>query len=273
VTDTDRKIPYDAIVTSVSDRADLLARTLGTMMDMLDQPPERLIVHEDVRPGTRPGLPRADDALEEAARRHGVRTRLIRTDPGTGLSLAMLRLLEEASTEFVLYTQEDFDFVRRVPVSDCLDTMRRHNLTHVRFNKRDTLAVKGAHRPPHERWTKREVELDGRKLCVSDHVYFQANLTRRAVLLEGFKELLLGSPGGVARCEAAFNRWFNQKHGQGAGSADGDQDKRERLLRTFIWGGVGEPRFVAHTGAERRTQGWRDPAHEAKHGGGRGPRR
>ncbi len=260
-------IPYDVIVSSVHDRGDLLDRTLRSMLSRLDQAPARILIHEDAR-ATQPFVEGRTEALLEAVERdHGVPVLLTSTRPGTGLALAMLRLLEGASTEFVFYTQEDFDFVRPVPVAACLQVMQDHALNHVRFNKRDTLPIKGAHRPDHrEWWTKHEVIFEGQAFCVSDHVYFQANLTRRAVWLEGFKELFLRSPEGVARCEARFNDWFNTKYGAGAGSVDGCQDKRRDLLRTFIWGGVGEPRFILHTGAERRSQGWGDAEHDRKHG-------
>jgi hypothetical protein len=260
-------IPYDVIITSVHDRADLLDRTLRSMLVHIDQRPARIIVHEDARTSHPVVEGRTEALLAAIERKHSVPIVLIATRPGGGLSRAMLRVLESASTEFVLYTQEDFDFVRPVPVARCLEIMQRHALTHVRFNKRDTLPIKGAHRPNRaEWWTKEEVVFDGQKLCVSDHVYFQANITRRALWLEGFKELLLRSPDGVPRCEARFNDWFNRKYGDGAGSVDGCQDKRRDRLRTFIWGGIGEPRFILHTGAERRSQGWGDPEHDRKHG-------
>lgn len=260
-------IPFDVIVSSVHDRADLLDRTLRSMLARLDQLPSRILVHEDAR-SSRPVVEgRTEEILSKIERDHGVSVGLIATRPGAGLGLAMLRLLEAASTEFVFYTQEDFDFVRVVPVARCLELMQRNALNHIRFNKRDTLPIKGAHRPNRaEWWTKEQVTFDGEVLCVSDHVYFQANLTRRALWLEGFKELHLRSPDGVPRCEARFNDWLNAKYGDGAGSVDGCQAKRRDLLRTFIWGGIGEPRFILHTGAERRSQGWGDPEHDRKHG-------
>lgn len=265
--------PYDVIITSVHDRADLLDRTLRSMLPRLDQAPARILVHEDVRT-IRPFVEgRTEDLLAAITRDFGVPTVLLRQNPGTGLARAMLRLLEQAATEFVLYTQEDFDFVRDVPVRRCLEIMQDHALNHVRFNKRNTLPVKGAHRPDRKAWwTKQECDFQERDgayatLCVSDHVYFQANLTRRALWLEGFKEIVTaGGRGDVPRGEARFNGWLNTKYGGGCGSVDGDQQARRELLRTFIWGGIGEARFILHTGAERRSQGWEDPEHDLKHG-------
>jgi hypothetical protein len=261
-------IPYDVIITSVHDRADLLERTLRSMIPRLDQKPARVIVHEDARPGREVVEGRTEAILAAVQRDTGVPIELIATRPSTGLSLALLRLLEAASTEFVFYTQEDFDFVRDVPVARCLQIMQRHALNHVRFNKRDTLAIKGAHRARSAWWTKKEAFYDGQPFCISDHFYFQANLTRRALILEGFKQLIYDNPAGLVRCEAKFNHWANTRYGDGAGSVDGNgnHEKRRDLLRTFIWGGVGEPRFILHTGALRRSQEWMDPAHDLKHG-------
>lgn len=262
-------IPYEVIVTSVHDRNDLLERTVRTMLEHVDQKPQRIIVNEDARPN----LPVLNGLSEKICsgieQDFGVKVELIAKRPGTGLALALLRLYENAATEFVFYTQEDFDFVRDVPVSRCLELMQRHALNHVRFNKRNTLPIKGHHHvDPSKWWTKKEVKFDEQTMCVSDHVYFQACLNRRALLLEGLKEIIYSNPS--VRIEAAVNKWFNTKHGGGCGSVDGDQDVRRDVLKTFVWGGIGEPRFILHTGAERRSQGWADPEHDRKHGTVRG---
>ena len=259
-------IAYDLIVTSVHDRADLLERTLRSMLPQLDQPPACVLVHEDARPGREVVEGRTEEIVAAVQRDAGVPIKLIATRPGTGLALALLRLYEAAATEFVLYTQEDFDVVRGVPIAGTLATMRRHGLNHVRFNKRNTLPIKGHHHADARKWwTKKVVEFDGQPFCVSDHIYFQLCLNRRALLLEGLKEILGANPSAT-RIEAAVNHWFNTKHGGGCGSVDGDQDARQTKLKTFIFGGVDEPRFIVHTGAERRSQGWADPDHDRKHG-------
>jgi len=259
-------IPFEVIVSSVHDRRDFLDRTLRSMLGQLDQRPARIIVHEDVR-DSEPFEAGASEAVCSAIERDsGVPVVLLQTRPGTGLPRAMLRLLEASATEFVLYTQEDFDFVRPVPVERCLGIMQAEAINSVIFNKRNTLPVKGAHIPDRARWwTKEEVTFDGQTFCVAEHWRFQANLCRRALFLEGVKELLTSAPG-LSRIEHPFNGWLNAKYGEGCGSVDGSQDRRKRLLRTFIWGGIGEPRFVQHTGAEHRTQGWKDPEHDRKHG-------
>lgn len=267
-------IPYEVIVSSVHDRADLLDQTLRSMLAQVDQLPRRILVNEDARPGHPVVEGRTEQMLDAIRHEFGVPIVLLAQRPGTGLALALVRLYENAATEFVLYTQEDFDFVRTVPVADCLGIMQRHALNHVRFNKRDTLPIKGHHHVDSKKWwTKKEVSFDGQTLCVSDHIYFQACINRRALLLEGLKEIMLANPAGNVRIEAAVNKWFNKKHGNDCGSVDGDQEVRRNVLKTFVWGGIGEPRFILHTGAERRSQGWEDPAHDRKYGTVRGEKR
>jgi hypothetical protein len=218
----------------------------------------RIIVHEDVRAGQPYVDGRTDLLLAQISVDYSMPLKLITTRPGTGLGRALLRVLDEAKTEFVFYTQEDFDFVRPLPVGACLDLMAEHELHHVRFNKRKTMAVKGADRPPAEQFRKVEVKYGGETLCVSDHWYFQASLWRRSIAREGFAHLVArAAPGSViGYCEVQFNRWYNTTYGKDRDLSD--PKLRQERLRTFIWGGVGEPAFIKHTGHDRRSQGWEE---------------
>jgi hypothetical protein len=250
---------YEVIVSAVRDRADLLDRTLRSMLAHLDVPPARIIVHEDTRPGHEClDRPTTRALLDAIAADHGVPIVLLERNPGTGLGLAMLRLLEAAQTEIVLYTQEDFDFVRVVPAWRCVQLMDAHQLHHVRFNKRKTMRVKAADKPPECRFTKVEVQFSGVPLCISDHWYFQASLWRREMALEAFRALAAAAGGRpYDRCEAKFNHWMNTRLGGGIGSTDATgAARRGEVMRTFIWGPVGESAFIAHTGHDRRSQGW-----------------
>lgn len=250
--------PYEVLVTSVHDRGDLLDRTLRTMLAQLDQRPRRIVVHEDVRASQPFVQGRSEQIVSAIEAESGVPIRFLQTRPGTGLGRALLRVLDASDCEFVLYTQEDFDFLRPVPVSACLGIMAEHQLHHVRFNKRKTMRTKGADRPPAEQFHKVEVAYSGQTLCISDHWYFQASLWRRSIARDGFSYLVdsAGPDRPIDYCEMKFNRWYNTVHG-------GDRDLREpRLrqerLRTFIWGGIGEPAFIRHTGSDRRSQGWEE---------------
>lgn len=249
---------YEVIVTSVHDRSDLLERTLRSMLGKLNLRPARVIVHEDVREGQPFERGRTEKIVNEAQSESGVPFVLLRTQPGGGLARAMVRVLETATTEFVFYTQEDFDFLRPVPVARALEIMHAAELNQVRFNKRKTMRVKGEDRPAREQWHKIEVETGGQVFCVSDRWYHQASLWRRDLALRGYREVVAsGRPGQpINRCEDRFDHWINTNIGNGCGSVDGHQEARRTLARTFIWGGVGEPAFVRHTAANRRTQGW-----------------
>jgi hypothetical protein len=253
---------YEVIVTAVRDRADLLGRTLRSMIPQLDRRPQRIIVHEDTRSGVEcPATPTTRALLNQIAIDFDISITLLECNPGRGLGHAVKRLLDESRSELVLYTQEDFDFVRALPMDRCLRLMTAHELHHVRFNKRKTMRVKGADRPPDEQFHKIEMTIGGETLCVSDHWYFQASMWRRSIALEGFTVLAdAAGPRMINRCEMAFNRWLNSGLGEGIGSTDstGAAARGERV-RTFIWGSIGEPAFIRHTGHDRRSQGWPDP--------------
>lgn len=249
---------YDVIVSSVHDRGDLLERTLRSMIAQLDVMPSCIIVHEDVR-ASQPFVEKRTERIVAAIEgESGVPVQFIRTQPGGGLARGMVRLLSAASTEFVFYTQEDFDFVRPVPVSMALGIMSEYSLNQVRFNKRKTMRIKGEDRPKHEQWRKVEVKLGGQVFCISDRWYHQASLWRRELSLDGYRTLVDAARPGtiVERCEDKFDHWINSTIGGGCSSVDGHQDARRERCRTFIWGAVAEPAFVRHTGGDRRSQGW-----------------
>lgn len=257
-------MPFDVIVTSLRDRRDLLERTLRSMLAQLDLAPARLIVHEDVRAGVAcPMGPTTRERLDAIGRDFSVPVALLSSDPARGLARAMPWLLSEASTEFVFYTQEDFDFVRPVPIAACLALMAEHRLNHVRFNKRKTMSVKGADRPALERFHKLEMRFGEQTLCVSDHWYFQASMWRASVARDGFAAVdAASSPGSfIDHGEMRFNHWLNATLGNGVGSTDGTAAAtRGESVRTFIWGGIGEPAFVHHTGYDRSSQNHPEPA-------------
>jgi hypothetical protein len=253
----EKSVTYDVIITTLRDRADLLERTIRSMLPRLDLSPARLIVHEDVRPNERLRGPSTRERLEAIERETGIPFVLMSTEPARGLARAMPWLLAEASTEFVFYTQEDFDFVRDVPVSECLALMHEHRLHHVRFNKRKTMRIKGADRAPEQQFHKIEKPFGGRILTVSDHWYFQASMWRTSIAREGFEVLNQTANAGVFidRGEMKFNHWLNTTHGKGIGSTDSTgAAQRGEFVRTYIWGGIGEPAFIQHTGHDRSSQ-------------------
>ena len=240
-------IPYELLITAVSDRADLFQLSVDSMLRNLDQAPARVVVHEDVRPGTQSGeIHRCLAELKAAGRIAEYALQV--TSPARGMGPAILWVLREAQTQTVLYTQEDWLATRPVPVRSAMDLMRRFGLYHVRFNKRKTMPSKHADTP--HPWLKLQVEYGGQTLCVSDHWYTQTSLWMRDIAMPGVEAVAETHPQSNAFA-AKFNGWMNRRFGDGR--AWNDQHMRDQLLRTYIWGGVGEPAYVKHIGSERGT--------------------
>lgn len=183
-------ISYELAITAVAERADLFAESLASILDNVDQKPERIIVHEDVRGGTlgevfRRKLRSPASEIHHALVRYGVAFCHREIWPAAGLGEAMRWCLVRARTPIVLYAQEDAAAVRRIPVSEALAVMSEHALDHVRFNYRTTLPSKHSDkgRNPNA-WKKVEVQIGGKTLCVSDHWYTMLSLWRVAPALE-----------------------------------------------------------------------------------------
>lgn len=246
--------PYELLVTAVSERADLFAQSLDSLIVNVDQQPSRVIVHEDVRPGSASG---AIESWLKDARTTGkiADFKLEVTSPARGLGPALLRVLQMAKTPIVLYTQEDWLAVRPIPVSQALSLMLTHGLYHIRFNKRKTMKAK--HADTAKPWYKVETQYATtpqgglQTLCISDHWYTQTSLWRVDQALPGVAAVAQSHPQANAFV-ARFNDWMNAKHGDGKRPWN-DQAMRGERLKTFIWGPVGEPAFIKHLGSARTT--------------------
>jgi len=239
---------YELLVTAVSERADLFVQSLDSLISNLDQQPSRVIVHEDVRPGSAPGA--IEGWLKDAKATSRIADyKLEVMSPARGLGPAMLRALQMAKTPIVLYTQEDWLAVRPIPVSQALVLMETHSLHHIRFNKRKTMKAK--HADTVKPWHKVEVQYAAQTLCISDHWYTQTSLWRVSQALPGVEAVAHAYPQANAFV-ARFNDWMNEKHGDGKQPWN-DQAMRGERLKTFIWGPVGEPAFIQHLGSARTT--------------------
>jgi hypothetical protein len=243
----------EILVTAVSERADLFMECMPRLLSNIDVWPWRLIVHEDVRPGSAPG--------EIAGWLHRARTEgLIAdyvhqvTDPAKNYGPAMLWCFEQATQPIVLYTQEDWLVVRTVPVARALGIMEAHGLNHILFHKRKTMRWKHADTPTP--WEKVEIQfsVEGEEqpqtLCVSEHWNTQLTLWRVAEALPGL-QANQHSPQANAFV-ARFNHWMNTRAGLDTTTWK-DQQLRHERLRTYIWGPVGEPRYIQHLGTDRTT--------------------
>src|SRR3972149_6189196 len=129
-------IPYDLIIPSAS-RPHLLRPTLRTLLEHVDQLPERAILHDDaVFPGQQEKvinefIQTVDDRIERFWNAD---------DPPIGHGPALKWLLDQAQTEYVLYSQDDFETLRPLPIRQALTIMDHHGLHQIRFNKRATMA-------------------------------------------------------------------------------------------------------------------------------------
>lgn len=296
-------IPYDLIVTA-SHRPHLLGPTLSSLLAQVDQPPARILIHDDAVPVFQPVVgPNAarrsqvDELATLRAQTHAVLAALnplmpvIYTwaDPPRRLGLALRFLLDNVSTDYVLYSQDDHVVVRPLPIQRALALMHEHTLHQIRFNKRATVAFKDTWQG---RWTKEEVrfpnpgwdalppnglEIQGATtLTVADHWYFQTGLWRVAPIRAAVQWVTCTPTRreilrlGVA--EEAINRVLDGHLGPIPGlSVPHPQDAHEprtrrQIQRTFIWGPIGEDRYIRHiggaspSGSHPRDGGTDDPA-------------
>lgn len=273
-------IAYELIVPSAS-RPHLLERALDSLLTQVDQLPNRILVHDDAAFPGRQGP--VTEVLAEAGRVHGVPVVWQLQDPASGHGAALGWLLSHATTEYVLYTQDDLLAVRPLPIGRALAVMARHGLHQIRFNKRATMGWKGG-------WPKKEYAFASREhdpgctgaivgtpelgahslgtcgcgaaeICtVADHWYFQTGLWRRERSQKAV-EWWIAHTGEWFRehTEVKVNRLMNGEVGEFNAApafdlpAPGramDPDERARVQRTFIWGEIGLDRFIDNLGGD-----------------------
>jgi hypothetical protein len=237
---------YDLIVASAS-RPHLLARTLRSLIEHLDIFPARVIVHDDARFPGKVGAIR--EAIEPAGQFFGCPVVFRHDEPPIRHGPALAWLLDQARSRYALYSQDDHEAVREIPIVEALQVMERDEKVHqVRFNKRATLGQKDTWRGP---WRKREYRRGGHTLTVADHWYFQTGLWRTAVADAIVKGAGRFDAFAYERSvEEAVNRYLDLGL-QHQGLDPLDPDARAEQLGTFIWGPIGEDRYVQHIGAAK----------------------
>lgn len=262
---------YDVVCTAVTDRADLFVASMDSLLRYVDAPPRRLVVHEDTRAAQEAQghnasyrgaieswlrATRADGRIEDFA--HRVRA------PAGGMGSAVVWAMETAGTEFVLFTQEDWELLRPVPIAATIDFMSRRGVHHVSFNKRKTMPYKGE---GPTRWNKVPVTFAeegevygvadparGPVFTVCDHWRTQLGLWRREAALPALRQAAAMSSQSNAFV-ARFNDLMNTAAlaAGGAGRRWNDQRFRQEWMRTFLFGPIGEPPFIRHLGSRRGT--------------------
>ena len=253
-------IPYELIIPSAS-RPHLLDQVLGSLLAMLDQPPARILVHDDAV------FPGKQKLVEEIVREHAkdIPVWFEADSPPIFHGPTLHRLLNAVRTPYVVYSQDDHKAVRPIPVSTILDVLHQNGLNQIRCNKRDTMDKKG--REGSEFYKVEFLFPDSSgvewRVCAADHWYFQTGVWRVAAI----KPVVdwWAGPGSqhgafTEHMEVKINQVFNgqwQKLHPGFPrevpvlddpAMWADPLMRARIHKTFIWGPVGEPAFVTHLG-------------------------
>ena len=249
-------IPYELIVPSAS-RPHLLEPVLQSLFQHVDQRPERVWIHNDA------AFPGREQAIHEVVARSvpaEIPWHVHYESPPIYHGPTLAWLLRQATTEYVLYSQDDHIVCRPVPITRCLAVMAAHQLHHVRFNKRATMAVKGSGT---QQWAKQEQQFQMsahlETLTVADHWYFQTSLWRRERIKKVTDWWMENFSGSFREhAEIKINHAMNGRdpHFTPAALLDMpgprenpmDPDVRARIQRTYIWGPIGEDRYVLHIG-------------------------
>ncbi len=256
-------IHYDLIIPSAS-RPHLLQRVLRSFFQHADQWPIRLILHDDA---AFPGRQREIVQVVDAETPPTVAKVLGGDNPPIYHGPTLKWLFDRVQTEYVLYTQDDHEIVRDLPIRKALHLLDGHGLNQIRFNKRDTLDKKGREG---EEFHKVEYHFGQgpdplsdlapfeQTLCAADHWYFQCGVWRVAAIQPVINWWSRpDAPGAFTEhCEYKINDVFNGKYGEFLPaivpcclpSQWNVPAVRATVHKTFIWGKVGEPRFVEHIG-------------------------
>jgi hypothetical protein len=265
-------VRYALIITSAS-RAHLLRPTLQSLLAHVDVLPQRIFIHNDAafHPGTPEALHRWLQMKTMLAEIDYPREMVLtHADPPRRLGLALWWLLRNCETEYVLYSQDDFVTVRPLPLRRALAVMEGHGLHQIRFNKRATLGQKDTWKgvwrkeersfalPPAGMWDNVANQVP---LTVADHWYFQTSLWR-VQPIKAVVAWCTATPERTALfaklpAEEVINQALDGCFGPipGVTLPESDEDAeapavRARVQRTFIWGPIGEDRYIRHIGVD-----------------------
>ena len=268
---------YDIIIPSAS-RPHLLHRTLTTMFQFLRPWPDRLLIHDDA------AFPQEQKRIEGVLGEcvpPSVDVICQLDNPPIFHGPALHWLLNRVEGRYCFYTQDDFEFLRYIPLLQSFEMLEDYDLHHIRFNKRKTMPYK---HEGEKRWYKREMYfhkgqhvmgepgrhhedwagLPGQVLTVSDHWYFQASVWRISQIKPVVEAWMGRNPGGFRTLpEISINKSLNGEIPEirqllenkiqlpPDGSRSSDQEIRAEYQKTFIWGGIGEKPYIKHLGHDQ----------------------
>jgi hypothetical protein len=256
-------IPYELIIPSAS-RPHLLLRVLRSLAAYLDHPPVRVLVHDDaVFPDKQQHV---EDVVRDTVEHHfgDVPVWFQADNPPLFHGPSLQRLLAAVETPYVLYSQDDHQAVRPIPVRAALAVLHAHGLNQIRFNKRDTLDKKGREGAE---FFKKEFSFGPLTICcAADHWYFQTGIWRVAAIkpVVDWWAGPLGAQHGhfsehmEVKVNQVFNGQWRSKHPPFPSEVPELDDPtrwaepaiRATVHKTFIWGPVGEPAYVQHLGTD-----------------------
>lgn len=287
------ELSYDLIVASAS-RPHLLRPTLASLRLYSDMPPSRIILHDDAAfPGKK------DEIAAVVSDVFGCSAPVTfgYDDPPIRHGPTLKWLLDRTDAEYALYTQDDHQVIRPLPIQSALTVMYEYDLNQVRFNKRDTGPWKETWKG---RWYKVPVtfpdrrddargawvfpghsDVPGTVLTVSDHWHFQTSLWRVSVIkpiVDWFMDDMQEGAWFSEHCEAKANNALNgnvERFPRGLVTLppsaltpeqrERDQEVRATYQKTFIWGGIDCKAYVRHIG--NKPDDWALPHPRAAYDG------
>ena len=242
---------YEIVIPSAS-RPKILGAALTSLLARVDVLPKRVLIHDDVvKPEYRNDV---RDVAAAICQSQNIPFYFEQHEPPLSHGPSLHCLLAAAKTAYVLYSQDDL-FVRRdLPIARALQTMERHSLHQIRFNKRATMEYKMS-------WRKKEFQFEMPDapvtLTVADHWYFQTGLWRVARIKPVVDWWVMTSNAFNEHCEikcnksmnrdiAEFNHWALATGYELPEQAylSSDVDVRAAVHKTFIWGPIGTDQFV-----------------------------
>jgi len=157
--------------------------------------------------------------------------------PKIGVGYAMDKMFKMVESDYVFYLQDDWEFERPVELDRLLWTMDNNpNINCITFNKyRNMKKIEG--------FEDKEFEYDGMKFCIYGGWQFLPGVWRMSKVREKW------SPRKV-RPEGNYQNSF------GSNEVRQNHDHLLKEVGAYMYGGMGEYRYVRHTGNTWRMADW-----------------
>lgn len=164
---------------------------------------------------------------------------IYQNDPPIGLGESMKRRILESKSDYIFYLQDDWEFERPIDVDRIIWTMNRNNINCVTFNKYRNMKPTD--------FVDKEVDFDGMKMCLYNGWQFLPGIWRTRLVKYKFEQ-------HGTRKERPEGYWQNLF---GTHQERLNHEHLESAVRAYMYGGLGEYRYVRHIGGSWRTAEWR----------------